>query len=540
MITNKYYINEFQSSREVFESKNSLSQLNYYELIIIREKLYFYLGICNLFQVKELKNKLKELKKNFEIQTKKNYYNNLRGRSFMAQRRFKQSNSFYKGMSSSTTLSQSGFSIPLHSQNKTITVIENQIMKKSEIALKYFKISYEINNKYRINKIKCIITLLYIAKCQLYKEKTKAEAIDTMKNAIIKLYSLNQDFIKTNESCRFNPAIMLIINGAIMEQILYLIVKINKKTNNKLTAELLSDIMKISYFKTDSIQSKVSANIISLIKKANSISGTNKKMSKKNIYFDKIGLFKKISLRLSTKILSAKNKEKIISKNIFILFSPNLIKALPSYIELGEILYKCIRNYMNPNDKIQCLRFDMRQSIENMKTPYELTKEFIMRILLQNNEIVNYDKYGMQNCILSIAHKINKNRVNKNNGNGEGGENKDLMVDDNYIFQFILSKDYTFNSIENNKKFKEELKNNDISLYTFIFDDDLKINSSREDSKMNKIIHNLKKIPEGVLIFVDNFLNIKMAFQNISRIYKPKNIFRVNLDAYKNIYIDDH
>ena len=540
VITNKYYINEFQSSREVFESKNSLSQLNYYELIIIREKLYFYLGICNLFQVKELKNKLKELKKNFEIQTKKNYYNNLRGRSFMAQRRFKQSNSFYKGMSSSTTLSQSGFSIPLHSQNKTITVIENQIMKKSEIALKYFKISYEINNKYRINKIKCIITLLYIAKCQLYKEKTKAEAIDTMKNAIIKLYSLNQDFIKTNESCRFNPAIMLIINGAIMEQILYLIVKINKKTNNKLTAELLSDIMKISYFKTDSIQSKVSANIISLIKKANSISGTNKKMSKKNIYFDKIGLFKKISLRLSTKILSAKNKEKIISKNIFILFSPNLIKALPSYIELGEILYKCIRNYMNPNDKIQCLRFDMRQSIENMKTPYELTKEFIMRILLQNNEIVNYDKYGMQNCILSIAHKINKNRVNKNNGNGEGGENKDLMVDDNYIFQFILSKDYTFNSIENNKKFKEELKNNDISLYTFIFDDDLKINSSREDSKMNKIIHNLKKIPEGVLIFVDNFLNIKMAFQNISRIYKPKNIFRVNLDAYKNIYIDDH
>ena len=83
-----------------------------------------------------------------------------------------------------------------------------------------------------------------------------------------------------NESCRFNPVIMLIINGAIMEQILYLIVKINKKTNNKLTVELLSDIMKISYFKTDNIQSKVSNNIISLIKKANSLNGA-KKMSKK-------------------------------------------------------------------------------------------------------------------------------------------------------------------------------------------------------------------------------------------------------------------
>ncbi len=57
---------------------------------------------------------------------------------------------------------------------------------------------------------------------------------------------------------------------------------------------------------------------------------------------------------------------------------------------------------------------------------------------------------------------------------------------------------------------------------------------------MNKIIHNLKKIPEGVLIFVDNFNNIKMAFQNISRSYKPKNIFRINSNSYNNIYIDYH
>jgi hypothetical protein len=165
-------------------------------------------------------------------------------------------NIFRGGGGSSNNLGQPSFRIPLNSQNKNLKVIENQILKKAEIALKYFKISLEINTKYCINKIKCIITLLYIAKCQLYKEKKKAEAIDTMKNAIIKLYSLNQDFIKINESCKFNPVIMLLINGAIMEQILFLIVKINKKTNNKLTVQLLSDIMKISYFKTDNIQSK--------------------------------------------------------------------------------------------------------------------------------------------------------------------------------------------------------------------------------------------------------------------------------------------
>ena len=535
VISNKYYINEFQSSREVFESKTSLSQLNYYELIIIREKLYFYLGICNFFEVKDLKNKLKEMRKNYELQAKKNYYNNIRGRSFMPHRRFERGSIYKNNVGNSNNLGEPSFRIGLNTQSKNFKVIENQINKKAEIAMKYFKISYEINTKYCINKIKCIITLLYIAKCQLFVEKTKTEAIDTMKNAIIKLYSLNQDFIKINESRRFNPVIMLLINGAIMEQVLFLIVKINKKVNYKLTIEVLSNIMKISYFKTDNIQSKVTNNIVDIIKKANADNNT-KKIIKMKVCMDKIGFFKKISMRLSPIILNNEKQRPNISKNIFIIFSPNLIKILPSYIELSEILSKCIKNYMNKNDKIQCLRFDMRQSIDNMKTPNEFNKEFIIRILLQNDEIINFDKYGMQNCIFSIAHKIYKNRILNNNNIIDG--NKESNTNDNYIFQFILSKDYTFNSIENNKKFKEELKNNNISLYTFIFDDDLKEDSSKEDSKMNKIINNLKKIPEGVLILVDNFLNIKMAFQNISRNYRPKNIFRINSSSYDNIYID--
>ena len=102
------------------------------------------------------------------------------------------------------------------------------------------------------------------------------------------------------------------------------------------------------------------------------------------------------------------------------------------------------------------------------------------------------------------------------------------------------SKDYTFDSQNNSKKFKDELKNNNISLYTFVFDDELKSNNVKENNKMNDVIKNIKKIPEGVLIFVDNFLNIKMVFQNISRKYKPKNIFRINSKSYDNIYFDYH
>jgi len=230
-ISNKCYINEFQSSREVFENKTSLSQLNYYELIIIRERLYFYLGICNFFKIKELEKKLKDLKKNFELQSKKNYYNNIiRSRPFFLRRLKAKMTNFIRNNHEQT----SSFRIPFNSSTKSFKVIEDQILKKTETALKYFKLSLEINSKYCINKIKCIIILLYIAKCQLYNDRKKTEAFDTAKTAIIKLYSLNEKFIGINEKYRFNPIIMLLINGVIMKQILHLIMNINKQTNNKI------------------------------------------------------------------------------------------------------------------------------------------------------------------------------------------------------------------------------------------------------------------------------------------------------------------
>ncbi len=139
----------------------------------------------------------------------------------------------------------------------------------------------------------------------------------------------------------------------------------------------------------------------------------------------------------------------------------------------------------------------------------------------------------MENCILSIVQDFN---IINNKRKDDINIDKDILFNDNYIFQFILSKDYTFDS-HNNKKIIDELKTNNISLFKFVFDGELKDNNTKENNKINEIIKYQKKIPEGVLIFVDNFLNIKMVFQNISRKYKPKNIFRINSKSYKNIYI---
>ena len=527
------YINEFQNSRDIFENRTSLSQLNYYELIIIKEKLYFYLGICNLFQIVEIKNKVKELKQDYELQNKRNYYNNLRGKSLT--NKIIQSKPNSNGKGNNNQIGRESFSIKLNSQAKAMEILENQIAQKTEIAIKYFKLSYEINKEYGINKIKCIIILLYIAKCQLYKEKNKSEAIDTMKNAINELYYFNLDLKKKNQ---INPIIMLLINGAIMEQILYLIVKINLNTNNKLALKLLSDIMKLSYFKTDNIQSKAAKNISQLIKKANiNIKSSNKKEKKIKISTSKISLFQKLSFRLSPNIISLQNENPNIIKNIFILFSPNLIKVLPSSIELGEIISKCVRNYMSANDRIQCLRFDMDFYPENFRTPAELNKDFIIRIL-QNNDKIKISKYGMKNCIASIVREFSS--INEQMDEDIFGD-KDTILNDNYIFQFILSRDYNLDlSYKNNRKIKDELKRNNISLYTFVFDNELLKKDSEGNNKINDILKDYKKIPEGVLIFVDNFLNIKMAFQNISRKYKPKNIFRINSESYNNIYIGNH
>jgi hypothetical protein len=151
---------------------------------------------------------------------------------------------------------------------------------------------------------------------------------------------------------------------------------------------------------------------------------------------------------------------------------------------------------------------------------------------------IKISKYGMKNCIASIVREFSS--INEQMDEDIFGD-KDTILNDNYIFQFILSRDYNLDlSYKNNRKIKDELKRNNISLYTFVFDNELLKKDSEGNNKINDILKDYKKIPEGVLIFVDNFLNIKMAFQNISRKYKPKNIFRINSESYNYIYIGNH
>ena len=518
ILTNISYVNEFRKSNEIFQINNIISQKYYYDLLIISEKLYFMNAICLYFKAKKLK---KELKIIIENNTKTNKHKKIIFKKKI-RNTFKKNNL-------------------INNKEGDLIEVKKEIILNFIKAGKYFKKSLDINKKFGINKIKSIIILIYLSKCYMQKNLfKKSDSIEAIKNAIISLFNLNQYFSEMYNKIHLNPRIMLLINGIIFEQIIYNIAKINQNNNNdKLAAQMFLNSLSISYFKTDNIQSKSCKHLINLIKY--SVSKNNKNL---------LQYLQKIQFRLNSKIIKYQNDYENVSKNIFLLFSNKLIEIIPTKIELCEIISNCVKNYLHQNDNVWCNRFDFSKEFPSKKAK-DISKDFLMRILSQNPSL-NYEKYGMQNIIFKINEIINtiiEEKKNNNNMNlfnldkinKNNLDDKNIIFDDNYIFQFILLSDYIFDSANSKTKFKQYLNNNNISLYTFVFDEDFKDKKNDfKESKFNKIIHNLKNIPEGVLIYVNNFNLIKLAFQNISRIYIKKNVFNINLELNKNIFLDYH
>ena len=417
---------------------------------------------------------------------------------------------------------------------------KQEISRYYEKAIKYFTKSNEINNKYSINKIKSIIILIYICKCYIYLDR-KTEAIETIKKCIETFYYLNTNLIELNHKLKLNARIMLLVNATIIEQILYLIGLINKDDKNNLSASLFYQVLSISHFKTDYIQCKTSKYLNHIIK-------TN------NINFPIYIPLNKVSIRLNKKSINTK----LYRKNLFIYFSVEFAKLLPTKIELCEIISKCVKKYLNENDNVFCARFDnYRES--TLKKVSEFSKEYLMKLINENIR-ENVSKYGMQEAISFTTSTVIPSILKKESNVIKKEENKFItkeyiidsngVINDNYIFQFILTSDYIFSSYEQNNTFKNNLNDKCVSLYTFVFDinnletkeslkESIPLNKIKKD-KRGKIIHHLHKINEGVLLLIDNFTTIKSAFQNISRDYSKKNVFNVDCELCKNIYLDYH
>ena len=509
------YINEFFDNSKLFDVKEISVQQYYYELLIISEKLYFMFAICYMVKAKELKRENKVLYQNKIRESQREKPAHL-----MMSTRVKRLQTS-KRIGGSRRNSNIDF--PINKLEIEYEENKKDIIGYYETAIVYFFRSYEINHKFSINKIQLIVILIYICKCYLYLGKTW-DAIENIKKSLVSLFTLNQNFVELNGRINLNPRIMLLVNGAIIEQILYYIGYINKGMKKKLSAQIFLTVLSVSYFKTDNIQSKASKHLVSLI-----YDYKKKKESK-------IDFLDKISNRLS------QSRRKILKKNIFVFFSPELVRILPSKIEICDLVAKCIKKYMNDNDKVLFSRFDNFDDVQ-LKKVSEFTIDSVMKII--NDKYRNpISKYGMQEAISYAVSKLNEKKENEESSSS-GSDTK--RNEDNYIFQFILSTDYIFSSHDENKKFKQKLTDSKVSLYTLVFDTTV-LEGKRESEEIQKIkrekkgriIHSIKQLTEGVLLLVKNFSTVKSAFQNISRNYKQKNMFNINFDLCKDVYFDYH
>jgi len=131
--------------------------------------------------------------------------------------------------------------------------VRNQMKIHSKLlvdATKYLKKSLTINNAMHFNLIKCIFILILLSNCA-YLSEEYPEASNHLREALLRFSDLNKFFFDRKIDDQVDPRVMFIINGVIMEQILYNIGKIcNKVQKKKLAAWVFNKLMEI---KTGSI-----------------------------------------------------------------------------------------------------------------------------------------------------------------------------------------------------------------------------------------------------------------------------------------------
>ncbi len=113
--------------------------------------------------------------------------------------------------------------------------------------------SLSINSTMNLNQIKSIFILILIAKCNFYNEKY-TEASNDLKKALLKFSDLNKYFFEKNLWEQIDPRVMFIINGIIIEQILFNLGRVCEKLKKKqLAGWIFNKMMEISYFRTNEI-----------------------------------------------------------------------------------------------------------------------------------------------------------------------------------------------------------------------------------------------------------------------------------------------
>ena len=258
---NNSYINNYTDNISIKKDK-------FIRLEMITENFHYLMGLVNYFLFLELKKKKKEISN--ELNNTKSNLNKTVNNIILQHLNININNGF-----------------DVNSQTNKITAEMDYHLEK---AIKHFKKSYKINNIFNINQIKNIIILVYLSKC--YNElssKSVEESNRFLKKAFLALSNFNQFIIEltdsntlnihkknfnnnnnsnlpykkfgyfeskliNNKKCYIDSRVMLIVNGSLMQIILYQIGKIALKMHKIKSAYFcFVKLIQISFFKNENI-----------------------------------------------------------------------------------------------------------------------------------------------------------------------------------------------------------------------------------------------------------------------------------------------
>lgn len=143
-----------------------------------------------------------------------------------------------------------------------------------ENAILHFKAAFKINEHLQVNQIKNIVILLYLSKCYFHERRAKDDANKVLKKAIVVFAKFNSLITKDlKDKIKVDPRIMLIVNGTLMEYIVYSIAKFAKKVEKyKVAYVAFQHFFHLSYFKNENLHCKA----LKALKKINEIIGEQK------------------------------------------------------------------------------------------------------------------------------------------------------------------------------------------------------------------------------------------------------------------------
>ena len=255
------YINHYTNDESIINDK-------FINLEMITEHFHYLMGLTNYFLFLELKKEKKE------ILTQNNKNKGLRTKSI--------NEAMFKNFTLNITIN----GVDLNYQLNKLT---DQMDYHLEKAIKHFKASYKINNAFQINQIKIIIILIYLSKCNIeFSNKSIEESNKELKKAFLTLSNFNKYIIditdtkpllvnkkklninnstilknfgilisKVIKKCYIDSRVMLIVNGSLIQFILYQIGKMALKLHRIKSAYFcFVKLIQISFFKNENIHFK--------------------------------------------------------------------------------------------------------------------------------------------------------------------------------------------------------------------------------------------------------------------------------------------